>query len=222
MGFLCHTPYIWRPSRENRPWGLCRCHATVWHDTDFSRIYSMMSAESNSEKSVSYQKKDGRGHPSFGMATTKTLRSIFSWHTSYCHGCFFSFLWEILYAQRWKSCIPWIKRIKVARNILWSSLPIKDVYKTEDLLSYEFPCKFMSNFRFPISVYISSVKFLHIPAYSLWRYAVGFKMRPEIWIAWYKPIFKSICCHNTHTFKILSKILKILLTVLSFKTYVTF
>ncbi len=38
-----------------------------WHDTDFSRIYSMMSAETNSEKSVSYQKEDGRGHahPSF-------------------------------------------------------------------------------------------------------------------------------------------------------------
>ncbi len=41
---------------------------------EYNQNKSMMSAESNSEKSVSYQKKD----PSFGMTTTKTLRSVFS------------------------------------------------------------------------------------------------------------------------------------------------
>ena len=40
----------------------------------------MMSVESNSEKLVSYQKKDGRGHPPVGMTTTKTLRPVFSYH----------------------------------------------------------------------------------------------------------------------------------------------
>ena len=44
------------------------------YDTDFSRIQSMMSAESNSKKSVSYAT---HAHPSFGMTTTKTLRSVF-------------------------------------------------------------------------------------------------------------------------------------------------
>ena len=69
-----------------------------WHE-DFSRISSMISAESNSEKLVSYQKNDGRGHArrsffwynndkggSFpyrlGITMTKTLRSVFSWRAS--------------------------------------------------------------------------------------------------------------------------------------------
>ncbi len=40
----------------------------------------MMSAESNSEKSVSYQKKDGRGHarpPFFGYDNNKDLEVYF-------------------------------------------------------------------------------------------------------------------------------------------------
>ncbi len=52
-----------------------------WYDTDFSRIQSIMSAESNFEKSVSYHAAL-RAHPSFGMTTTKTLRSVFSWRAS--------------------------------------------------------------------------------------------------------------------------------------------
>ncbi len=41
-----------------------------------------MSAESKSEKSVSYQKEDAR--PSFfAYGNDKDLRSVFSWRTSY-------------------------------------------------------------------------------------------------------------------------------------------
>ncbi len=59
------------------------CPSSFWHDTDFSRKWSMTSAESNSEKSVSYQKKDGHS-----MTATKTLMSVFSWHASYLFaGC---------------------------------------------------------------------------------------------------------------------------------------
>ena len=43
-----------------------------------------MSAESNSETSVSYQKKEG-------MTTAKTLRSVFSWHTSFMFTIFVAF-----------------------------------------------------------------------------------------------------------------------------------
>ncbi len=42
---------IWHASREK---------SFFWHVTDFLIIWPMMSSESNSEKSVSYQKKDGR------------------------------------------------------------------------------------------------------------------------------------------------------------------
>ncbi len=52
-----------------------------WYDTDFSEFDSADIIDYILKKSVSYQKKDGRGHtrPSFfGMTTTKTLRSVFS------------------------------------------------------------------------------------------------------------------------------------------------
>ncbi len=52
-----------------------------WYDTDFSEFDFADIIDYILEKSVSYQNKDGCGHarhPSFGMTTTKTLRSVFS------------------------------------------------------------------------------------------------------------------------------------------------
>ena len=47
------------------------------YDTDFLEFESFDFIDHIISKSVSYQKKDERGHP-FGMTTTKTLRSVFS------------------------------------------------------------------------------------------------------------------------------------------------
>ncbi len=55
-------------------------YPSFWHDTDFSELDSADIIDYILEKSVSYQKKDRRG-----MITTKTLRSVFSWHASYEH-----------------------------------------------------------------------------------------------------------------------------------------
>ncbi len=54
-----------------------------WYDTDFSEFDSADIIDCILKKSVSYQKKHGRAHPSFSVTTTKTLRSVFSWHASH-------------------------------------------------------------------------------------------------------------------------------------------
>ncbi len=56
-----HTTYIWRTSRENRPYDLCRCHT----------------------KRSGHARPRLRRPPSFGMTMTKTLKSVFSWHPSH-------------------------------------------------------------------------------------------------------------------------------------------
>ncbi len=59
-----------------------------------------------------YQKKDGRGHahPSFGMTTTKTLRSVFSWHTS---------LGKVWRALLWKQLVSTMRyRFALSKSIL--------------------------------------------------------------------------------------------------------
>ncbi len=53
-----------------------------WYDTDFLEFESFDFIDHILQKSVSYQKKDGCTHPSFGMTTPKLhVRSVFSWHT---------------------------------------------------------------------------------------------------------------------------------------------
>ena len=49
------------------------------YDTDFSEFDFADITDHILKKSVSYQKKD----PSFGMTTTKTLGSVFSWRASF-------------------------------------------------------------------------------------------------------------------------------------------
>ena len=50
---------------------------------DFSEYDSADIIDYILEKLVSYKKKDATcAHPSFGITTTKTLRSVFSWHAS--------------------------------------------------------------------------------------------------------------------------------------------
>ena len=58
---------------------------SFWHDTDFSRIWSMISAVKFWKVGCHTKRRMGaakRAHPSFGMTTTKILRSVFSWRTS--------------------------------------------------------------------------------------------------------------------------------------------
>ena len=43
-------------------WGRVAPPSFFGYDTDFQRIWSMKSKDSNSEQSVSYEKKDGHGH----------------------------------------------------------------------------------------------------------------------------------------------------------------
>ncbi len=49
----------------------------IWYDTDFSEFNSADIIDYILEKSVSCRAR-GRAHPSFGMTTTKTLRSVSS------------------------------------------------------------------------------------------------------------------------------------------------
>ncbi len=57
-----------------------------WYGTNFLEFDSDAIDYNNLEKSVSDQKKDGRGHlcPSFfGMTTTQAIRDLFVWSGSY-------------------------------------------------------------------------------------------------------------------------------------------
>ncbi len=88
---------IWRTSRENRPYGLCRCHTkrrmgTRGHAhpsfgmSPTFREYDLWSQQTQILKSRCHTKRRmgaaTRVHPSFGMTTTKALRSGFSWRAS--------------------------------------------------------------------------------------------------------------------------------------------
>ena len=57
-----------------------------WYDTDFSEFDSVDIIDYILEKSVAFQKKDGRGHacPSFfWYDNDKDLKVCFSWRVSY-------------------------------------------------------------------------------------------------------------------------------------------
>ncbi len=68
---------IWRAPHAHPSFGV----------TPTFREYDLWSQKTQIVKSRCYTKRRmgaaTRAHPSFGMTTTKTLRSVFSWHTSY-------------------------------------------------------------------------------------------------------------------------------------------
>ncbi len=89
---------IWRASPEKRPWGLCRCHnqrrmctrcpaQQSFGNTQTFIKYDLWSKKNKSaqptfRKYDLWSQKTMRAHPSLIMTTTKTLRSVFSWHAS--------------------------------------------------------------------------------------------------------------------------------------------
>ncbi len=95
--FICYIvqiyiiTYKWCASRENTPWGLCRCHTQrrivgqgYGYDTDYKillcqlhRLYSVVGVVPK-EILAGLQP----ANPSVGMTMTKTLRSVFSWRVS--------------------------------------------------------------------------------------------------------------------------------------------